>query len=158
MAVEAKDDVTQLRYSLADPFDYYIQSLDDNIVNDYVWYKNLCKMTNAFAICEETWNAFMYLAINIQRFLKEDNPVYPASFYIKLSRIVLRTIHTVSITIVGRESRLPNGDLVCDKGKFEEWLDLPQFSDTDKLKRLYCWLVGYLECPREYETLFTKRY
>ena len=64
----------------------------------------------------------------------------------------------VSINIVGREYRLPNGDLVCDKGKFEEWLDLPQFSDTDKLKRLYCWLVGYLENPREYETLFTKRY
>ena len=158
MAVESKDNVTELRYALSDPFDYYTQSLDKAIVDDYVWHKNLCNMTNVFAICEETWDAFMYLAINIQRFLKEDKPLYPASFYIKLSRIVLRTVHTVSITIVGRESRLPNGDLVCDKGKFEEWLDLPQFSDTDKLKRLYCWLVGYLENPREYETLFTKRY
>lgn len=160
MGMNWQDDVMQNRYGLCDPWDYNTQSIMPNVMVDIVHNKSLPKwLDNPFAICEETFSAFFFLANELQRFLRGDCGL-PLSedrqimYYINLSKVIVRSVHTVGVQIVSYFDS--NGNL--EKGHFEKWLDRCDVTPMDRLKRLYGWLVGYLSNPIEFEPLFTKKY
>ena len=150
MAVDWKDDILQTTYGFKDCWltrsqiiddEKFVIELDKDLAHTYG--------NNPYAIHWDTFSLFYNLARQIQRYFKEVQDPSKAEQYVKYAKLCFKQCRTVSCTIVGSE-------FDNSVGKFGEWLEIYYISDLDKLKRVYCWMVGYLNCPTDFETIYKR--
>lgn len=159
--------MTLIKYKIFPPDDPLFQSISTNSdkvltqgVDDFILKEVVKKdlnhyLDNPYNIHQDTFCLFYTLARQLQKYLTMSSvsSVNVEQQYLKYAKLCLRQCSTVDCNLVGAHS-----DHIDVNGEWELWLDDDNFTVDDRLGRLYCLIVGYLKCPKNFESMYKRKY